>query len=338
MSETLSPNNLRVHFLEPEVRCDHEVTAEVKALWKVELDLLEAFIAICKKHNLRYMAFGGTLLGAVRHHGFIPWDDDIDVCMFREDYDKFLEFAPNELPAGLFLQTAISDPEYPYGFAKLRNSNTSCIEKTRILNHHCTNQGIFIDIFPLDPMVKSPEKREEITQAYGKIRRFYIDVHKRYFTDKYVRINSRGSLVNALRYCRFLFQKLFFKPIHWIKKLYFGLKGGKRYWNEKMEATYKYLDKSQCEWIGPSGWQLIHRIDNYYYPIELYNGKTQECPYEYHTISIPERYEEILQTTYGDWHRLVKGGQKHSALEIDCAKPFKELLVEKYGYSPKDFA
>ncbi len=338
MPETIPLTDLRARFLEPEVRCDHEVTAEVKKLWKVELDLLEAFIAVCKKHNLHYMAFGGTLLGAVRHHGFIPWDDDIDVCMLREDYDRFLEIAPQELPDGLFLQTALSDPEYPYGFAKLRNSNTACIEKSRVLNHHCTNQGIFIDIFPMDPMYKDPVKREAISEEYRKLRWFYIDVHKRYFTQKYFRNNSRGGCANFLRYCRFLMQRIFFKPATFIKRLYFNLTGGNQAWSKRMDVTYLRLDKSQCEWIGPCAWQLFHKLENYYYPIELYNGKTQECPYEYLTISIPERYDEILQTTYGDWHRLVKGGQKHSALEIDCAKPFKELLVEKYGYSPRDYA
>ena len=338
MPETIPLTELRARFLEPEVRCDHEVTAEVKKLWKVELDLLEAFIAVCKKHNLQYMAFGGTLLGAVRHHGFIPWDDDIDICMFHEEYNWFLEIAPMELPEGIFLQTALSDPEYPYGFAKLRNSNTSFIERGRVINHHCTHQGIFIDILPIAPIFKDSAKRKIISEEYCRIRRFYMDVHKRYFPQKFFWNNERGRCANFLRYGRFLMQRLFFKSTQCVKKCYFNLSGGNRHWLEKMEQTVLSLDKSQCEWIGPCEWQFIQKFDRFYYPIELYNGKTQECPFEYLTISIPEQYEEILKTTYGDWHRLVKGGQEHSALEINCERPFKELLVEKYGYSPKDYA
>ena len=77
-------------FLEPEERCGYQVTTKLKKIWAVELDLLDQFQKVCAKHNIKYQVFAGTLLGAVRHKGFIPWDDDIDVCMPREDYDKIL--------------------------------------------------------------------------------------------------------------------------------------------------------------------------------------------------------------------------------------------------------
>lgn len=333
MPENKSPTERRALFLEPEVRCDHEITAEVKKLWKVELDLLEAFISICKKHNLQYMAFGGTLLGAVRHHGFIPWDDDIDVCMFREDYNKFLAIAPKELPEGLFLQTPLSDPEYPYGFAKLRNSSTAAIESSRVFYHHCTNQGIFIDIFPLDPIYKDAAKREAIATEYCKLRDFYMDMNRGSFTLRYVHNKSYGPLINLFRFIPFFVRYICFG----IKKLIFNLRGGNYRLHQKMEETYLSLDKSQCEWIGPCAWQLCHKLSSFFYPIEYYNGKLLDCPFEYLTISIPEQYDAILKTTYGDWHKLVKGEQKHVFLEIDTQKDYKSLLLEKYGYSPNDF-
>ncbi len=82
--------------LEEEIRDGYKVTAEMKKLWSVQMDILEQIDKICKKHNITYYADGGTLLGAVRHKGFIPWDDDLDVQMYRDDLEKFCKVAKEE--------------------------------------------------------------------------------------------------------------------------------------------------------------------------------------------------------------------------------------------------
>lgn len=117
-------------------------------LQKLELNMLQEFIAVCEKLNLRYYLLGGTLLGAVRHKGFIPWDDDIDVGMPREDYEVFREKAQELLPDELFVQTGKSDPPYPLCFGKIRNNDTTFIETS--INKLPINHGVYIDIFPLD--------------------------------------------------------------------------------------------------------------------------------------------------------------------------------------------
>lgn len=126
-----------------------EISKELfESLKKCELDILSAFIDACGKLGLRYFVLQGTLLGAVRHHGFIPWDDDIDVGMMREDFEVFIKKAQDLLPDDLFIQTHETDPEYIQPFAKIRNSNTTFIETTASkLN---INHGIYIDVFPLD--------------------------------------------------------------------------------------------------------------------------------------------------------------------------------------------
>lgn len=123
-----------------------------KTLRKAQLIMLEMLVefdAICQKHDLQYWLDSGTLLGAVRHKGFIPWDDDIDLSMPLEDYNKFQTIAQEELSDAIFFQTKQTDPEFKFDYMKLRSKKASIVEfheKDREINYH---QGVFVDIFPM---------------------------------------------------------------------------------------------------------------------------------------------------------------------------------------------
>ncbi len=115
----------------------------------IMLDMLVEFDMICKKHNLQYWLDSGTLLGAVRHKGFIPWDDDIDLSMPVEDYSRFVEIAQEELSDSIFFQTTKTDNKFPFDYIKLRSQKAKIIEfheKDRDIGYH---QGVFVDIFPM---------------------------------------------------------------------------------------------------------------------------------------------------------------------------------------------
>lgn len=114
----------------------------------VLLELLEEFDRVCKKHDIPYMLFAGTALGAIRHHGFIPWDDDLDIAMLREDYDKLMHLDLSEWNDAYYLQREYSD-HWPIHFSKLRKNNTTCLEKYHPKDAQ-THQGIYIDVFPID--------------------------------------------------------------------------------------------------------------------------------------------------------------------------------------------
>lgn len=136
----------------------------------IMLDMLVEFDAICKKHELQYWLDSGTLLGAVRHQGFIPWDDDIDISMPLEDYHRFLEIAEGELPDDIFLQTSQTDKDFKFDYIKLRSSKASIVEfheKDKQVDYH---QGVFVDIFPMLTIENNAANKQQYDATFEAIR------------------------------------------------------------------------------------------------------------------------------------------------------------------------
>ena len=151
-------------FYKEEVRSGYLVSAETKALWAVLLDLLVEYDRVCRKHNITYYLDGGTLLGAVRHKGFVPWDNDIDVIMTRREYDRLCQVADEEFAKPYFWQTNYTDLGSARRHGQLRNSLTTAILTSEMEEGEATgafNQGVFMDIFILDEV---PDDEAELRQ------------------------------------------------------------------------------------------------------------------------------------------------------------------------------
>ncbi len=238
-------------------------------LQETELNLLKSFVDICNKLNLNYYLVCGTALGAVKYGGFIPWDDDVDVGLPREDYDVFCEKAQELLPEGFFLQTYTTDNNYPCIFAKIRNSNTTYIEKT--CSKISMNHGVYIDVFPLDGYPEDKGKQKKLEFKKRIYRHMIFSAVE----------GECGLPAKVLR--------SFFR--------FFGVH--KR--TKKVLAKYEklisaYPTATSRIWCNHGNWQGVRE----YFTREQY-GDGIEMNFETIKVRVPEKYDDYLTQKYGDW-------------------------------------
>lgn len=152
---------------------------ELKKAKKIMIDILLELDRVCKKENIKYWITDGTLLGAIRHKGFIPWDDDIDVCMLSKDYEKFLKVAKENLNTNIFLDNKKTDKYTYLNYSRLRDRNSTFIQKLHSYTE-LFHQGIFIDIFIMDSFEKKIKPLYKILYIIKEIKiwegknRFYF--------------------------------------------------------------------------------------------------------------------------------------------------------------------
>lgn len=149
----------------------------------IELEIAKEVKRICDENDIKYFLDGGTLLGAVRHKGFIPWDDDFDIGMLREDYEKFLEIAPKVMDHKFFLQTPYTDTKHGLFFSKVRKLGTALIEKGGAKKQ--IHKEIWIDIFPYDSFPDEEKNQNHLKRKITLYRRlFYVKSNLRPWLEK----------------------------------------------------------------------------------------------------------------------------------------------------------
>lgn len=299
-----------VRSFEDEELCGHFVSKEIKKLWNIQLLMARELLRVCNKHNLKIWGMSGTLLGAIRHEGFIPWDDDMDFMMLRDDYDKLQSIAKTEFKAPYFFQSAYTEKGYYRGHSQIRYDNTAMIIPWEAKMGVSFNQGIFIDIFVSDGF---PEKETEINDLL-KLRDAVLQIIK---CRNYPKI-CLGSLYHLYSYKRA--QKFLSDISNWSDiKLYEYLEDSfKKYPIEchKKTGTLMFSYQPRC----------IRKTD--------YFEKTINVQFENIEIPIPAKYDEILQNEYGmDYMIYLKGRSMHgNDLIIDTERSYTYYL-SKLKYS-----
>lgn len=267
--------------------------AQLNEIKRIELEIFAEFIKVCKKLNLKYYLLGGTLLGAVRHKGFIPWDDDIDVGMLREDYEIFISKADKLLPNNLFLQTSKSDPNVPFNFCKIRNNNTTFVEKS--VKSFKINHGVYIDIFPLDFYPNGIVPRSRF-----KLKKKLLDVKIRKSFDLPF---PKGIIARAALILSSFIVRDYREAVR------------------KKDFLFKLTKKSNLIANHCGAWG-----DKEIVPAEWY-GEGDVLEFEGISVIVPKEYDKWLSRVYGNYMELPPMEKRipHHYVEIcDLSKSYKE--------------
>ena len=264
---------------------------QLKQLQKVELDILIEVIRVCKENGLNYFTVGGTTLGAIRHNGFIPWDDDIDIGMMREDYEKFLRIAPLKLSKGFTLQSYSTEPNMPTYFAKVRKDDTLFVEDyARDIQMH---QGIYIDIMPYD---KIPEDLKERAKYRRKVQFWNQLFIAKSITETSVPYTKNKGYKNVLR-----------------KGLHVAVSGiSKETLYHRLDSELRKYNQTESTMVSSRGLSAFETSIDDYFPL---------CDHVFETISvkIPRNADMVLKTQYGDYMKLPPEEKRYSHAPV-CLK------------------
>ena len=265
-----------------------EQSAQLKLLQEIELENLRMLMEICEKNHLRYYLIGGSLLGAMRHRGFIPWDDDIDVGLPRPDYNRFVQIAKDYLPAHMDIKTMTSDPNYKCYFTRLINN------KKKIYWDHGQYTaviGVWMDVFPLDGLPDNPLLR--------KMQVFRVKLNKALY--KFTQIDY----VTTNRTNRPLSERVLirFAQLTHIGRLMDADKRLKKL--DQALQRYDY-DASAYAWNFSGCYGKREIVPH----IQL--GGSRTAQFEGMQVSIPEAAEDYLTSIYGDYMKLPPEDQRRS--------------------------
>lgn len=263
---------------------------DIDTLHKHILQIMLSVDRVCREHDIRYYCWAGTMLGGIRHHGFIPWDDDMDICMPRPDYDRFMEHAHEWLPQPLEALSIETSETFPGSFGKIVDSSTTLIER----GHSDYLAGIYIDVFPIDGVPASSLMRRIAVTRYKLLDKLLYFLHR----DPY----KHGHGISS--WPVLLIQRLF--THEWARK--------------KLRAANTAYDYNKSEYVldyddGING-VIAKRILGTPTPVE----------FEGHELMGVEHADEYLRTKYGDYMVIPPHDdqRQHNFFYLDYNLPYRQ--------------
>lgn len=271
---------------------------KLNELKKIELNILKNIVTICDENNVNYYIISGTLLGAVRHSGFIPWDDDIDIAMFRDDYDKFIKIWGNKKIDGLILQNKLIDERTVLSFSKIRLEGSQIIEESNQKSN--INKGIFVDVFPLDKLAKEYSFFDDFKYL---IFRFMtsLSLYKTGY-----RFENRKVIGSIAR----MFSFVSYKKINEISEKIMKS-------NTNKETDY------YCNYASNYGFRKFRMNKNIY-------GKGVKIKFEDSYFNAPEKYDVFLKKIFDDYMELPPIEERGTRHKIIGNILIEDELYEKW--------
>ncbi len=276
------------NFFREEVRCGFTVPELMKRCWGAQLKVLEEFDRICEKYGLKWFAFVGTLLGTVRHKGFIPWDDDIDIGMLRDDYEKFLQVAPLEFPAGYVIVNYDEDDHEYDCITRVNNTRSILFDETRLSEFCSFPYPAGLDLYPLDYIVEDPEERKAHKDLHYRIKQA-TELCRKILAGSGPLTDKDG---NRLEPSQVLAE------ISMVTGYEFDLeKDIIRQLNILIDMTDSMNSEEEGRYIGNIG-HITFEGDRMMFPRECFD-KLLKVPFETGYVYIPVGYETMLKQNYG---------------------------------------
>lgn len=275
-------------YFDGEVRDGFYVTPMMKRAWAASIEVLKAVEKICKNHNLIYFASHGTMLGAVRHKGYVPWDDDLDIAMSRRDINKFLKYAREELPENYRVYTAEED--FKEFLIRVVNTDRLDVSLRHMNRFHGFPFVSGIDIFIYDELPLDKEEED----LYLALTSIAHNLAYYWEGDKYTEEEKENKLVELEELCKYKIDReqpirpQLLKLTHYLAACYAD--------ENATEVTMTYK---------------VCKYRHYRFPKE-YIDEVMEVPFEYTTINIPKHYHEMLTMHYGDYMTPKQVGGAHS--------------------------
>lgn len=294
-------------FLDEEIRCEYKVESWRKKLWQIEIDLFMVFDDICKKYDIEYFFIAGSALGATRHKGFIPWDDDIDIGMLRPELDKFLAVAENHLPQNVFLSTGNNEDKRFDGLIRLRDKNSTGVIVDEVFKD--CNKGVFIELYPFDNVPNSRLLRK--IQAFKS--RFYY---------------------HAL--CSYCYRKKGFKEA--LFRSYTNLFSYNKVYRKYIKNCTKY-NKKNTIYVDTPALPMYQKGEiNLYFYSDV--KETEYVDFEYIKVKIPKGNDRCLKIMFGDYMQLPpieeRGAHHNQYVYYDPYKSYNEYTNEELYFKLKE--
>lgn len=252
---------------------------------QVELGILVKIDEICRKNGINYFLFGGTLLGAVRHKGFIPWDDDIDISMLREDYDKLAHIIQNK-DYGLNFLRIEENPDTIYPYGKICDTSTEIEE---INFKKVKGYGVFVDVFPFDFLPENEHERAKLKRKY--FRMYQMLTH----SSRTGYVKTQSLITNIKRGSAFYLAKLL-NTNHLIMK---------------MNSDFIKLNEQKSSLVGLA-WAFAWLLEDYKNPSEV--------TFEGYSFLAPKNPERVLKTHFGDYMKLPPEKERVLKHTLACYK------------------